>query len=503
MYQDVKRKTSGCLPCKRRKSVRPLRAGATEGWLAGVPFERIHIDVVGGFAETPEGYDRIMTIMCAMSGWAMAVAICDEDQGTFLKVVFERVVCVHGCPRFIVTDRAKGFIGKLAKDLCKRLGIKKIETSGYMPQANGKVERFHRYLGAALTIYANDKTEWLKHLPAVVFAYNVSTHAVTGYSPFQIVYGRDCRLPLDLLYEADDTVYADERQYGLAVSRALRDTFKVVRKRQQEAQMKMAQRRNKGRYDVEFEVGSWVLHWDPESIKRKPKTKQNRVPQKMLYRFGMPCRVMSKVDETHYYILNHWRKRGPKQYKVHVSKMVPFMPWEEGNMDWKEAVTESVVKQAELEAESNKTDADKIRGPRPGDMVVVNIESALEPFGVGKVIAENRGKFKIHWYGNSSYNVLGTLRPGWIDSRDGKIYHQTTPKGNTNPKKARFTNESPSGKCEVTRAIIKVWDFELTTSRKLPSHVLDDIDDDDDIRWTRPTRNKQSTDEGKQIRRDE
>ena len=84
--------------------------------------------------------------------------------------------------------------------LTKNLNIHHIRTSPYHPQANGKTERFNRFLKDALSKrIAENQKDWDSHLSAVLMAYRMAVHDSTGFSPFLMVYGRDPVLPLDTL----------------------------------------------------------------------------------------------------------------------------------------------------------------------------------------------------------------------------------------------------------------------------------------------------------------
>ena len=69
-------------------------------------------------------------------------------------------------------------------------------TAPYHPSANGTVERVNQTLANILCKISNTHvSNWPLFLPVSIFAYNISTHSSTGYSPFEMLYGRKPALP--------------------------------------------------------------------------------------------------------------------------------------------------------------------------------------------------------------------------------------------------------------------------------------------------------------------
>ena len=90
-------------------------------------------------------------------------------------------------PRLIVSDQGRELVSKGIKSLCFKLGIRKVQTSGYNPTGNASIERFHRFLMASVSILFNQLSiEWDELVEPVLFAYRVSVNDVTGFSPFSL-----------------------------------------------------------------------------------------------------------------------------------------------------------------------------------------------------------------------------------------------------------------------------------------------------------------------------
>ena len=85
------------------------------------------------------------------------------------------------------------------KEVYALLGIKPIRTSPYHPQIHGLTERLNQILKAMLRRMVQDGKDRDKLVPFVLFAYREVPQALTGFSPFELMFGRMVRGPLDVL----------------------------------------------------------------------------------------------------------------------------------------------------------------------------------------------------------------------------------------------------------------------------------------------------------------
>lgn len=165
------------------------------------PFETVALDflTLGRPADT---YQYILVITDLFSRYALAVPTKDQMAPTTVKALWTALILPFGCPERILTDQGAAFESALMQQLCAMYGCQKVRTTPYHPQGNGACERLNRTLLSLLgTIEVQRQAQWPAQLPALLQAYNNTTHASTGMTPHYVVFGRHARLPIDMLYE--------------------------------------------------------------------------------------------------------------------------------------------------------------------------------------------------------------------------------------------------------------------------------------------------------------
>ena len=185
----------------------------------------------------------------------------DQKAITLVKLLVEEVVPFFGVPEALLSDRGTNLLSLLMQDVCRLLGVKKLNTTAYHPQCDGMVERFNRTLKAMLRKHASTKgTQWDRYLSSVLWAYQNTPHESTGEKPSFLLFGYDCRTPTEaaLLPPAslDPTTVADYREQlvlSLSTARALAvDSIK-------QAQGKYKRLYDRKSAPSRLKVGDWVL----------------------------------------------------------------------------------------------------------------------------------------------------------------------------------------------------------------------------------------------------
>ena len=177
----------------------------------------------------------------------------------------------------------------LIKDICKLLGIKKLNTTATHPQCNGAVERFNRTLKSMLrkqTVKMGAQRH--QYLSRVLWAYRNTPHSSTGEKPSFSLFGFDCRSPTEsALLPAKSLRVTNVSDYREQMMLSLSTARNLAMKTNREAQRYKLQH-DKAAKTSKFKVGDWVLVYFPQDETGKSR--------KLSHPWRGPYRIISRDD---------------------------------------------------------------------------------------------------------------------------------------------------------------------------------------------------------------
>ena len=108
----------------------------------------------------------------------------------------------------VLTHQESNFTSLVIESLWDCLDVHTLRTTAYHPQTDGITERFNRTIKTMLTqfVHYQKQDDWDTKLAKLSFAYNTAVHAVTKFSPFELMFGRIPKLPINLVYNQTDSV---------------------------------------------------------------------------------------------------------------------------------------------------------------------------------------------------------------------------------------------------------------------------------------------------------
>ncbi|KAL0723182.1 hypothetical protein Bca4012_037781 [Brassica carinata] len=117
----------------------------------------------------------------------------------FKSIIFPR----FGVPRVVISDGGSHFINKVFEELLKKKGVKHKVATPYHPQTSGQVEVFNREIKGILEkIVGTERKDWSDKLDDALGAYRTAYKTTLGTTPFNLVCGKACHLPVQLEYKA-------------------------------------------------------------------------------------------------------------------------------------------------------------------------------------------------------------------------------------------------------------------------------------------------------------
>nr|GFA99517.1 putative reverse transcriptase domain-containing protein [Tanacetum cinerariifolium] len=199
MKVDIATYVSQCLTCAKVKAEHLKPSGLLQQLeIPQWKWENVTMDFVTGLLRTPSGYDSIWVIVDRLTKSAYFLPKKKTDSIEKLAELYlKEIMCKHGVPMSVISDRDSLFTSRFWVSLQKALGTQLDLSTAYHPKTDGQSERTIQTLEDMLWACVIDfGSSWDKHLLLVEFSYNNSYHASIKAALFEALYGQNCRSPI-------------------------------------------------------------------------------------------------------------------------------------------------------------------------------------------------------------------------------------------------------------------------------------------------------------------